>query len=412
MDGSFFGSGGSSSGLDARLESMALYDGTDGQQLGQDQDTFNAETFEADAREIAGSDFDFFGSTARQQQQQQPVQPVQAAPRKVLTLAELEAQLMPQQRQTPGRAPAVARADPETIARRRAERLQKQATLQRYDNLMTQRDKDYIIRIQVSQLLTDDPAADDFYCHMFQLSRGTAAMPGAGQQQQQSAGDSTANVLREALEQRGMQVPGEQAGEQARGRGRRSNTQSSMARMQQQVQRFVNEARRRPKAPQVAVEGALGKISVNSARNPKQVLQVQRGHSGSMSQHQQQPGGDMRHQSPGAYDAGGLFAVPGDTRTPAVERRKTLQSIETAYGAVLRLEQLAREQARLPTNADHPAVQTWLRAYGEARDQAWAALGAGQPIMNVYPHPLARFLAFSKGKRIIPRVAHHLSIDQ
>ncbi|KAJ2709128.1 DNA topoisomerase 2-associated protein pat1 [Coemansia spiralis] len=411
MERAFYGGG--SSGLDARLDSLALQDGH-GDQLGQEHDTFNDETFEADSSEIASCNFDFFSSTARHQQpHQQPQQ--QGAPRKVLTLAELEAQLMPQ-RQTPGpagrvaeagRAPKLVRADPATIARRREERLCKQAALAKYDNLMTQRDKDYIIRIQVSQLLTDDPAADDFYCHMFQLSRGAAEMPGAAQQQG-SASDSAANVLREALEQRGMQMPGDsKAGNQTR--GQRSNTQSSMARMQQQVQRFVNEARRRPKVSHVALEGALGKISVNSARNPKQVIQVQRGHSGSVSQ----PGQDGWYQSPGAYDAGsGGGGGLGDSRTPAAERRKALQAIESVYTAVLRLEQLGREQARLPANTEHPAVQAWLRAYGEARDQAWGALGAAQPIMNAYPHPLARFLAFSKGKRIIPRLAHHLSIDQ
>ncbi|KAJ2380828.1 DNA topoisomerase 2-associated protein pat1 [Coemansia sp. RSA 2603] len=194
------------------------------------------------------------------------------------------------------------------------------------------------------------------------------------------------------------------------GRSHRSNTQSSMARMQQQVQRIVNEARRRPKAAHVAAEGALGKISVNSARNPKQVIQVQqRGHAGSISQ------SDAHRNSPlpaTHHDLGGIFSGMGDTRNPASERRKTLRSIENVYTAVLRLEQLIREQVRLPPNSDHPSVQQWLAKYSEAKEKAWSELDASQPISNTYPHPLVRFLSFSKGKRIIPRLVHHLSIDQ
>ncbi|KAJ1726390.1 DNA topoisomerase 2-associated protein pat1 [Coemansia biformis] len=453
MSGSFFGLGGpaddpiareraafrasmpGASALDTRLESMALNDGLR-DQLDEVHDTFNDETFDADSRVITGGDFDFFQSTTAGQGRMAPQQQQAAgAPRKVMTLAELEAQLIPQ-RHTPAPAPApvarapevawppkLARADPETIAARRAERLQRQAALTKYDNLMSQRDKDFIIRIQVSQLLTDDPAADDFYCHMFQLSRG--AVPAAGAtQQRDGAGDgaggdasSAVRALQEALAQRGVQAPvggePEQLGAGAQrdqhfGRARRSNTQSSMARMQQQVQRFVNEARRRPKIPHVALEGALGKISVNSARNPKQVIQVQRGHSSSVSH----PAHDAKQQSPSAYDLGGVFSGLGDARSPAAERRKTLRAVENVYTAVLRLEQLIREHSRLPSSADHPSVQNWVRAYSEARDWAWAELGAAQPIMNVYPHPLVRFLAFSKGKRVIPRLAHHLSIDQ
>ncbi|KAJ2841425.1 DNA topoisomerase 2-associated protein pat1 [Coemansia brasiliensis] len=100
-----------------------------------------------------------------------------------------------------------------------------------------------------------------------------------------------------------------------------------------------------------------------------------------------------------------------DARSPAHERRATLRAIEAVYSAVLQLEQLLREQSRLPAG-EHRAVQTWATSYAQAQEQAWAELGAAQPITNTYPHPLVRFLAFSKGKRLIPRLVHHLSVDQ
>ena len=37
----------------------------------------------------------------------------------------------------------------------------------KYNDLMTQSDKDFITRIQVSQLVTQDPYAEDFYAQVF-----------------------------------------------------------------------------------------------------------------------------------------------------------------------------------------------------------------------------------------------------
>ncbi|KAJ2734623.1 DNA topoisomerase 2-associated protein pat1 [Coemansia sp. BCRC 34962] len=483
MSGSFFGTGSgagddpiardrmsyrtsASNDLDAKLESLALADNL-GDQLEDTLDTFNDETFDADVSAIAGEEYDFYRNTVAHQTQMQgtgdsqrqglsqmmhrigvPVQhapPAAAggeAPRRVLTLAEIESQLVPQ-RATPGPAvqpPAAvslrkATASPEVIARRREERLQRQAELSRYDNMMSRHDKDYIIRIQVSQLLTDDPAADDFYCHMYQLSRGALFGPGSMQGQASMRGGASPAMGSDPSASEGSlgrvtgdpNRPGSRAAgaalssvvpaadpmragvaneyRQHVGRGQRSNTQSSMARMQQQVQRIVNEARRRPKTSQLAVEGALGKISVNSARNPKQVIQVQRGHAGSVP-------AETKHCSPSPHDFGGMFAGIGDARSPSSERRKTLRSIENVYSAVLRLEQLIREQVRLAPNAEHPSVQAWIASYNEAKERVWVELEASQPISNTYPHPLVRFLSFSKGKRIFPRIVHHMSIDQ
>ncbi|KAJ2073936.1 DNA topoisomerase 2-associated protein pat1 [Coemansia sp. S155-1] len=495
MSGSFFGHGfgagddpiardrmgyrsSASNDLDAKLESLALEDNL-GDQLEDNLDTFNDETFDTDVSAIAGQEYDFYRNTLAHQTQMQsrpqgsqhqgqqglsqmmhkigvPFQqapPIgssaaSAEPRKIMTLAELESQMVPQ-RATPGPAsqpqPVAslrrATASPEVVAKRREERLQRQAELSRYDNMMSRHDKDYIIRIQVSQLLTDDPAADDFYCHMYQISRGGLFGPGSMQSQASmrasaspamaegsgraagdqarpgsSAADSLSSSLMPSADPMHTGLANEYRQHQQHiGRAHRSNTQSSMARMQQQVQRIVNEARRRPKASHVALEGALGKISVNSARNPKQVIQVQRGHASSVSQGSPGMGtgvADSKHYSPSPHDLGGIFAGIGDARNPSTERRKTLRSIENVFSAVLRLEQLIREQVRLPPNAEHPSVQAWIASYNEAKDRVWVELEASQPISNTYPHPLVRFLSFAKGKRIFPRLVHHMSLDQ
>lgn len=92
---------------------------------------------------------------------------------------------------------------------------------------MTQSDKDFITRIQVSQLVTQDPYADDFYAQVYgavMRSRMGVASP-------------------EAVLKFGS-GGGVGLGLAQRGSGRRP---SAMQRMEAQVERIVNNARLREK---------------------------------------------------------------------------------------------------------------------------------------------------------------------
>ena len=96
----------------------------------------------------------------------------------------------------------------------------------RYNDLMTQSDKDFITRIQVSQLVTQDPYADDFY----------AQVHGAIIRSRMGLGSEDERVLKFGAS------GGVGLGVSQRGGNRRPN---AMQRMQQQVERIVNNARRR-----------------------------------------------------------------------------------------------------------------------------------------------------------------------
>lgn len=125
---------------------------------------------------------------------------------------------------------------------------------------MTQSDKDFITRIQVSQLVTQDPYADDFYAQVY----------GA--------------ILRSRL---GLQAQDERVlkfgsgggvglGLAPKGGARRP---SAMQRMEQQVERIVQNARKREEEKSLhslhALQGALGKTSGRSYKAaPRQLLQV------------------------------------------------------------------------------------------------------------------------------------------
>jgi DNA topoisomerase 2-associated protein PAT1 len=87
----------------------------------------------------------------------------------------------------------------------------------RYNDLMTQSDKDFITRVQVAQLVTSDPYAEDFYAQVYASIR-----------QQRSSVDSNTG----------------KAAPTGGGRGphRREN---AIQRMQAQVERLVNNMKNR-----------------------------------------------------------------------------------------------------------------------------------------------------------------------
>jgi DNA topoisomerase 2-associated protein PAT1 len=93
---------------------------------------------------------------------------------------------------------------------------------------MTQSDKDFITRIQVSQLVTQDPYAEDFYAQVF----------GAIQRSRMGLTGSEAVLTFGQGGGVGVGLPGH------RGSGRREN---ALQRMQAQVERIVSNAKTREK---------------------------------------------------------------------------------------------------------------------------------------------------------------------
>ena len=147
---------------------------------------------------------------------------------------------------------------------------------------MTQSDKDFITRIQVSQLVTQDPYADDFYAQVY----GAIMRSRLGLQSQDE------RVLKFSS------GGGIGLGLASKGGSRRP---SAMQRMEQQVERIVSNARKREEEKGLhgipsflhfclpdsltlifaaihSLQGALGKTSGRSYKAaPRQLLQVDAG---------------------------------------------------------------------------------------------------------------------------------------
>ncbi|KAF9366212.1 hypothetical protein BGX34_005138 [Mortierella sp. NVP85] len=294
--------------------------------------------------------------------------------RKMMSLEEVEASLMSINGGRPILSEAMI-AEQEAkrahLEQRRAERQEKQAELAKYNGLMTQSDKDFINKLQIAQLVTDDPLADDFYCQVYTAIRN------------------------KHMQQMG--IPGNMTDSGPNDNRRNKGNVRTEQRMQQQVQRIVNDAKRNPKRTNVTVEGALGKIAVNSVLNPRQLLQVsKRGSTNDVSD-----GNSPKPSSPG----------PVSTKSHTV-----LRWIENVYTYVLSLEQMRRYPPRPPRMGEEESareeVQRWQEEYGILARKMWNELRITVPIGTVYPHPFISILNYSKGKKVIPRVLRHLLPEQ
>ncbi|RIB22851.1 topoisomerase II-associated protein PAT1 [Gigaspora rosea] len=250
---------------------------------------------------------------------------------------------------------------------------------------MTQSDKDFINRIQISQLVTDDPYADDFYYQVYTAIRSRQPQPSISTFSPQLGGSGFMG--------------------HERGRHRSRGSESGLLKMQQQVLRIVNDARRKPKLTQLSLEGALGKIALNSVRNPRQLLQVS------------SKSNDIHHVGP-SNGSGSIHSqhqkIPSISSHGVIDHRKILRSIENVYTAVLALEELRRNQPPLPRPyADHErvTVERWNEDYVELAKTMWEELRVTE-MSGCYPHPFISILSVAKGKKVIPRVIRHCLPEQ
>ncbi|CCO28442.1 DNA topoisomerase 2-associated protein pat1 AltName: Full=Decapping activator and translational repressor pat1 [Rhizoctonia solani AG-1 IB] len=235
------------------------------------------------------------------------------------------------------------------------------AQMSKYNDLMSQSDKDFITRIQVSQLVTLDPS-EDFYANSLGSS-GIAA-----------------------------------AASHTRGRRR----ENALAKMATQVERIVNNAKAREleKGAQSVshLQGALGKVSGRSYKAaPRQLLQVEHDHISKEDAATAKQAAQLGREALGNQPGAGAGIVKRDPLT----RREALLTLEAIYDHVIKIEQLQREA---PSSED-PMVQTkWQETYESEIEALWIFLPILTPLETSNPHPFASLLAPSKGKRLIPRL--------
>ncbi|KAJ7812857.1 topoisomerase II-associated protein PAT1 [Mycena leptocephala] len=288
----------------------------------------------------------------------------------------------------------------EKMEDKRRKKAAKIAHMSRYNDLMTQSDKDFITRIQVSQLVTPDPYADDFYAQVY----------GA--------------ILRSRM---GLQTQDERVLKFGTGGGiSLGNTQkvatrrpNAMQRMEQQVERIVSNARRREEEKGLhslhSLQGALGKTSGRSYKAaPRQLLQVDDASTSPTlahaNAHISKEDATGKSNERAVREAAKLSRETlGQTgnvvRKDPLTRRQVLTALEAMYDLVLKVEHLRREQ---PTSEEEEASRQWQKEYDDLVELLWDGLKVMVPLETSNPHPFVSLLSPSKGKKLLPRLTRHI----
>ncbi|TFK32809.1 topoisomerase II-associated protein PAT1 [Crucibulum laeve] len=294
----------------------------------------------------------------------------------------------------------------EKMEEKRRRKAAKIAHMARYNDLMTQSDKDFITRIQVSQLVTQDPYADDFYAQVY----GAILRSRMGLQSQDE------RVIKFGS------GGGIGLGLAQKGGNRRPN---AMQRMEQQVERIVSNARKREEEKGLhslhSLQGALGKTSGRSYKAaPRQLLQVDASNpsaSPTISPAHAHISKSSNINESAAKEAAKLgreaLGTAADTdnlvRKEPLTQREVLIILERLYDIVLRVEQLRRDQ---PLPEDDESSREWQKEYDSLVDELWVELRVMVPLETSHPHPFISLLTPTKGKKILPRLTRHLSSER
>lgn len=183
---------------------------------------------------------------------------------------------------------------------------------------MTQSDKDFITRIQVSQLYSLDPS-EDFYAHAF----GAAAIPAAAAH---ARGRRRENALQKMAAQVERIVSNAKAREQEKGsQGTLKPSLTSPTLINSNVSVVSH------------LQGALGKVSGRSYKAaPRQLLQVEHDHISKEDAATAKQAAQLGREALGGQQGGGV--VKRDPLT----RRETLMLLENIYERVLKIENIKR----------------------------------------------------------------------
>ncbi|GAA6000031.1 uncharacterized protein JCM10292_003590 [Rhodotorula paludigena] len=347
---------------------------------------------------------------------------------------------------------------------KRKKKAMKIASMAKHNNLMSNSDKDFITRIQVSQLVTDDPYADDFYFHIMaaiKASRMNAALAASGLPPPGAPGGPGGPPLPGA---NGPGASGPNGPNNANSRRQQNRRETAMNRMAQNVQRLVDSAKKRnANAPTtLSLDGALGKIATRTRSAPRPLLQVKpssasvttASSAAAADKDKAQGGDEAGQQKAGAgvstgqslLTGAGLITASSEAASAAsapaqvtgpLSHRDALVIVEKIYDCVLDLEQLRRIQpqlqgtvadiqARLEQMVDGEvkeqvrgklaeaqlAVQEGDEKYRELVSRLWDNLHVMDPLDACTPHPFISLLSVLKGKRILPRAIRHLSPEQ
>ncbi|EMR11292.1 hypothetical protein PNEG_00321 [Pneumocystis murina B123] len=242
--------------------------------------------------------------------------------------------------------------------------------MSQYDGLMNESDKNFINRIQLSQLVSDDPYSDDFYYYSYNSLKN--------KNNQQKLPDKP-NSLYSLQDKQSLNF-------------KNKNNENPILKIQQQIQNIVAAGKVRPKATQLSLEGALGKISFSTVRTPRQILSVKK------------PSDSTEKNN---------------IKTCHINIQRNhkfyLYSIEKVYDCLLEIDEILRKQKQtkqencraIDDNEQNKKIML-------LKEQILESLHITEPIPrnpNIV-HPFISIISYNKGKKLIPRIFEYINSEQ
>ncbi|CAK7902274.1 DNA topoisomerase 2-associated protein Pat1p [[Candida] anglica] len=281
-----------------------------------------------------------------------------------------------------------------------AKRQEKVARIMKYSGIMNPRDKDYVTRFQLSQIVTEDPYNEDFYAQVFKVIH-----PKANSTHLQEHAQQHNSIAQAYLEQSGHRLG-----------GRYNKADLALQRMQQQVQKAVTVAKERPKLTQYAREGSLGKISFGNGKKPRQQLEIFSQAAQREIEKQEQLEKSKKEDSAVADDDEDDEEVVPPVPVPAKKRAMSISAVstgpkksytkkdvmnilETIITKVMNLESASR------VSTDIETAELWESLH--ILDQP-STSGVPQEQVN----PFIQCLNHNKALKILPRLFKFLSREQ
>ncbi|KAJ3256702.1 hypothetical protein HK103_005197 [Boothiomyces macroporosus] len=224
----------------------------------------------------------------------------------------------------------------------------------KFSGLMRKFEKELIAKIQISQLVSENPFVDDYYFQMLTLKNSTEEQPNILQGKKKTW--QKAHLAN--------QLVGNSTGAAI------SNQ------MQQQMRRLIDSRKTKTKESTLSLEGALGKISTQSTRNPKRAFEL-------------------------------ATPIKSQTTKP-MSQIKVLKYIEKVYDRIYAVEDIQRKKVE----DDEDILLQHEQDIVNAKLELFKEMITTEEIPLNVPHPLVAALNTKKGVKATLRAFTHLNTKQ
>ncbi|WLF80396.1 DNA topoisomerase 2-associated protein pat1 [Lodderomyces elongisporus] len=269
-------------------------------------------------------------------------------------------------------------------------RQEKVSRIMRYSGIMNPKDKDFVTRFQLSQIVTEDPYNEDFYAQVYKVIHPKSA----NGTQLQAPAQQNNSIAQAYLDHSGHRLG-----------GRYKRADVALQRMQQQVQKAVAVAKDRPKPNQLSKEGALGKISFASGKKPRQQLEIiskaaereKENKSGNKGDDANSSSSNNNNKNNNNGSGSGIGA--GDEDVRKYGRKDILGILENIISELMNVESESR------TSVDIDTSKLW-----EAMKVLEQTSSSGDPESEV--NPFVQCLNYNKMLKILMRLFKFLNREQ